>query len=251
MSEHPHDTADTAPTEQRQIGHPELFSLSRTLRRWSFAAVGFGLAYTGVVATIASADVLWNWLHTLGATLVSVMLAFATGLMIYRRQRDHDSASERIDDLHVLKFLLLEYRHKLAANQQQEFALWDFKGRALIDHFDATIFENIARGGQHDPRFSLFLVQAANAARMYNLRVRYFLDLAATTSAARGAGSHLLTNAAADIEHARTNLWGLLDGLYNNVDAILRDPLFQLGDHIVLNRRVLRPGEHLPPSGAA
>lgn len=141
------------------------------------AALFLAAAFTGFVITAADSDVLWDWLITFMATLISVMGAVA--LFWYQRDKNDSERQEQL-----LTALSAEAQACLKALAEPPSEIVTIRGgrviaKAVLTPLPTAVLDETVRSGLHEPQDTYNLIFMARQLEAHNSDVATALSMQA------------------------------------------------------------------------
>jgi len=178
------------------------------------ACLGFlvAIAYTGIVYQWRR-DRVWDWGNSAISAAVSVTLATATGIFLFHRQSAEQASQDRARWTSLIVAENSEMLADISGNPMNVNITENGVEKAIpifITYVQPIAIEQAALSGQFSPEVSEKLLDLATAARAYNMKANYALQLLAQGVSSPNY-SERVTHASHNLDLSRQNIRQYID----------------------------------------
>jgi hypothetical protein len=161
-----------------------------------------------IIVIRKQADIAWSWSHAICATLVSVMLAMATGIGVFHLEASEQDAQDRLR----WKMLVEAEHEEIQAGLSGTSMNVNFPGDRppetvpiFITFVQPIATEQAALSGKFSQATSNKLLELATAMRAYNMKATYVLQLLAQGDVSPNYPQRV-AHAALNLQKSRENI---------------------------------------------
>lgn len=171
------------------------------------AALIIAIVYS-VIVIRKQVDIAWNWGHAICSTLVSVMLAMATGIGVFHLQTSEQDVQERLRWKMLVAAEYAEIQAGLSGTSMNVNFPGDHPPETVpifITFVQPIAAEQAALSGKFSQATSGKLLALATAMRSYNMKASYALQLLAQGDVSPNY-SQRVAHAALNLQQSRENI---------------------------------------------
>lgn len=175
------------------------------------AALFVAFSYSAIIIRHRE-DKVWDWWNTVISTAVSVTLAIASGIYLFRLQSNEQDAQDRVRWKELVAAEYAGLQSEINGMPMNVNFSRDNPPRTIpifITYIQPLATEQAALSGKFSPATSQQLLALATAARAYNMKATYALELLAQRNVS--------PNYAERVAHAALNLEQSRDGVRINL----------------------------------
>lgn len=167
-------------------------------------------------------DETWNWLHTFISTLLSVIIGFATGILLYDIQTKSTDKKRRNELKELLRAELSDIYNVLTRDDFVVVTLNNQERlKVKITYIQPIILEECAKCGLFNSVETENFLHVARKIRFYNTLINYLLSILSKPDS---------TIVEALVKHAAENIESNIKGITSNITQILQQLKLTLSD---------------------
>ena len=153
---------------------------------------------------------LWNWLSSLIATFVSVLLAVIVGITLFNYSQDKTKINDRKTYLSLLQSELSDTNRILSDSGKMNININNNTYPVLVTYIQPIVLEDAARSGLFNEVISENLLHLARKMKMFNLMTNFLLNIIASGRASDPNLPNHISNAVQNVEGTRK---GIIEGI--------------------------------------